>query len=157
MKTRKSNLDEQQEQKLLKIEHNGCWFVFWALLASMLIQLLVMDDPIPAVVGEWAVFMVLCIYLMVACLRAGIWDRHLSMSWKTNLVCSLIAGVFFAAFTLAVQYLRFGKHQGALLGAAIAGAVVTLLCFLALTLCARLVKKRQRALEEEPEDEDMPC
>ena len=28
----KSNLDERQELKLLKIEHNGCWIAFWGLL-----------------------------------------------------------------------------------------------------------------------------
>ena len=34
----KSNLDERQELKLLKIEHNGCWIAFWGLLIVMLIQ-----------------------------------------------------------------------------------------------------------------------
>lgn len=29
MKRLKNNLDEMQEQKLLKIEHNGMWFAFW--------------------------------------------------------------------------------------------------------------------------------
>ena len=31
---KKSNLDEIQEQELLKIEHNGCWLAFWGLLQS---------------------------------------------------------------------------------------------------------------------------
>ena len=35
---RKSNLDEMQEQELLKIEHNGCWLAFWGLLIVMIIQ-----------------------------------------------------------------------------------------------------------------------
>ena len=29
-----SNLDERQEQTLLRIEHNGCWLAFWGLLAA---------------------------------------------------------------------------------------------------------------------------
>ena len=33
---KKNKLDEMQEQKLLRIEHNGCWFAFWALIAAML-------------------------------------------------------------------------------------------------------------------------
>ncbi|MDD7312724.1 MAG: hypothetical protein PUH78_09820 [Clostridia bacterium] len=33
MKKQKNNLDERQEQTLLRIERNGCWFAFWALLA----------------------------------------------------------------------------------------------------------------------------
>ena len=38
MKKTKSNLDELQELKLLKIEHNGCWLAFWGLLAVILTQ-----------------------------------------------------------------------------------------------------------------------
>ena len=36
---KKSNLDEMQEQKLLKIEHNGFWFAFFGLFAAIMIQL----------------------------------------------------------------------------------------------------------------------
>lgn len=39
MKLPKNNLDEMQEHKLLKIEHNGCWFAIWSLLAAIFIQL----------------------------------------------------------------------------------------------------------------------
>ena len=41
MKLRKSNLDERQEEQLLRIEEKGCWFAFWALLLSMFVQLAV--------------------------------------------------------------------------------------------------------------------
>ena len=37
MKKTESNLDEMQEQKMLKIEHNGYWLGFWGLLAAILI------------------------------------------------------------------------------------------------------------------------
>ena len=33
MKKNKSNLDERQELKLLKIEHNGCWFAFLGIVS----------------------------------------------------------------------------------------------------------------------------
>lgn len=36
---KKNNLDEMQEQELLKIEHNGCWLAFWGLLAVMAVQM----------------------------------------------------------------------------------------------------------------------
>ena len=32
---KQNKLDEMQEQALLKIEHNGCWFAFWGLLVMM--------------------------------------------------------------------------------------------------------------------------
>ena len=62
---KKSNLDEMQEQELLKIEHNGCWLAFWGLLAVMAIQM-VMGVPGTQMLGEWIVFMVLALYLVIA-------------------------------------------------------------------------------------------
>ena len=39
MKKTESNLDEMQEQKMLKIEHNGYWLGFCGLLVAILIIL----------------------------------------------------------------------------------------------------------------------
>ena len=83
----KSNLDERQELKLLKIEHNGCWIAFWGLLIVMAIQMIVGNDSIKNLAGEGAVLMSLAFYLLVACIRNGIWDRRL----KPNL---LVVGCF---------------------------------------------------------------
>lgn len=58
----KNNLDEMQEQKLLKIEHNGVWFTFWGLLFAILIQVVLGGkDLFRNIVGEWTVF----IYLFI--------------------------------------------------------------------------------------------
>ena len=43
---KKNNLDERQEQIMLKIEHNGFWIAFWMLLAAMLGSA---QDPSPAI------------------------------------------------------------------------------------------------------------
>ena len=64
---KKNNLDEMQEQELLKIEHNGCWLAFWGLLAVMVIQM-VMGVPGAQMLGEWIMFMVLALYIVIACL-----------------------------------------------------------------------------------------
>ena len=89
----KSNLDERQELKLLKIEHNGCWIAFWGLLIVMALQMIVGNDSIKNLAGEWAVFMSLAFYLLVACIRNGIWDRRLKPNFKTNVIVSSIAAV----------------------------------------------------------------
>ena len=88
----KNNLDEMQEIKLRGIERNGCWFAFWALPAAMMIQLVLGAEP-KQMAGEWIVFMCLALYLGIACMRAGIWDRHIPATPLANLVCSLIAGI----------------------------------------------------------------
>lgn len=54
----KQQLDERQEQILLQIEHRGCWFAFWALLASIFIQsFLYGPGDLEHIAGEWLVFM----------------------------------------------------------------------------------------------------
>ena len=40
-KTHKNNLDEMQDQKLLKLEEYGFWVMFWALVLSIVIQLII--------------------------------------------------------------------------------------------------------------------
>lgn len=94
----KSNLDERQELKLLKIEHNGCWIAFWGLLIVMLIQMIVGNDSIKNLAGEWVVFMSLALYLSIDCVRNGIWDRKLKPNLKTNIIASSIQGCFMKDF-----------------------------------------------------------
>lgn len=86
MKKTKSNLDERQELTLLQIEHNGCWLAFWGLLLALSVQLILGNNSIGALAGEWAVFMFLALYLMIACIRNGIWDRKWKPNFKTNLL-----------------------------------------------------------------------
>lgn len=93
MKKMKNNLDERQELELLRIEHNGCWLAFWGLLIVMLIQLLTGIDGARNLAGEWAVFMCLALYLTIACIKNGIWDRKLRPTFQTNLIASTIAAV----------------------------------------------------------------
>ena len=86
MKRKKSNLDEMQEEKLLKVEHNGCWLAFWGLLAVMIIQGIAFGNKdFRTLAGEWIVFMALAVYLAVSCVRLGIWDRRLRMNAKRTL------------------------------------------------------------------------
>ena len=78
MKKTENKLDEMQEQRLLHIERNGCWFAFWALLISIFVQMFIFGPGnFKEIAGEWIVFMILAIYLSAACLKNGIWDRRL--------------------------------------------------------------------------------
>ena len=107
MKERKSNLDERQEQALLKIEHNGCWLAFWGLLIAMVVQLIVYGFDMKLLAGEWIVFMALCLYIWSSCLKQGIWDRQLKPDRKTNLLASLVAGLAFGALMFFSNWKNF--------------------------------------------------
>ena len=50
----KSNLDEMQEQKLLRIEHNGFWIGFWGLVLAMAVQIALADPADGSMVSSIA-------------------------------------------------------------------------------------------------------
>lgn len=144
---KKSNLDEMQEQALLKVEHNGCWLAFWGLLATMVIECL-LGLPFKAILGEWFVFMGLSLYLVIGCLRRGIWDRRLKANRQTNLVASTIAGVCVGIFNLVINpYLE--ETLDYVLVFTISAAITFILCFAMMTLCAKLYQKRREQLDQE--------
>ena len=131
----KSNLDERQELKLLKIEHNGCWIAFWGLLIVMAIQMIVGNDSIKNLAGEGAVLMSLAFYLLVACIRNGIWDRRLKPNFKTNVIVSSIAAVLTGIIWFSVGIIMFVQ--------------VEILCLLALMISSKIYKRRVQKLEED--------
>ena len=144
---KKSNLDEMQEQALLKIEHNGCWLAFWGLLAAIALQM-VMRVPGRQMLGEWIVFMALSLYIVIACLRKGIWDRHLKANWKANLIVSLLAAVATGILvTLSNPYLS--EPLDYVLVAGLTGGFTFVLCFAALSVCTKLYRNRRNKLDKE--------
>ena len=155
-KNQKSNLDERQEQILLKIEHNGCWLAYAGLLIAILVQEVLHPGEFRYIVGEWIVFLVLCIYMLSACMKNGIWDRHLKYDAKTNAICSLIAGLVVGLCVFLMVFRNFpDKPVGSICAGLFAGSGVFFLCFLFLSFAAHEMKKKQAKLEaEDPEEEE---
>ena len=144
---KKSNLDEMQEQEMLKIEHYGCWMAYWGLLAAMVIQM-VMRVPGAQMLGEWIIFVIMSLYICIACMRKGIWDRRLKANWKTNLVISLLAAVAVAVLVvLSNPYLS--EPLDYVLTAGLTGGFTFVLCFAALSICAKLYRNRRNKLDKE--------
>ena len=140
----KNNLDEMQEQKLLKLESRGFWLIWWALLAAMAVQLLVCGAEAQRhLLGEWAVFMVASVYMVAACIRQGLWDRKLKPNLRTNLLLSLLTGVAMAVFGLfAFDYWNW-------VSALLTGVVTALLVFGGLQLGVWVVSLRRKELDKE--------
>ncbi len=154
MKQKKSNLDEMQEQKLLKIEHTCCWLAYWGLIAAIVIQTLCNHGQIAYLAGELGVLAVVSIYMSIACLKHGIWDRSLKPNWKTNLVISLVAGMVMGLIWFFVSYYRYHKLIGSLATFAFMFGLTTLLCFGCLSVYASIYKKRRRKLDAEADREE---
>ena len=158
MKKKMTNkLDEMQEQKMLKIEHNGCWFAFWGLLTVLIIQVIIYGfggDSWKYMVGEWSVFMCLALYITIDCLRNGVWDRRLSPTPTVNACASAVAGIVVGVVNFAASYRNYHAPVGAAAAGFFMGIVTFVLCFAALTCCTSLYKKRVKHLEQEGEDKD---
>ena len=149
MKNKKNNLDERQEQIMLQIEHTGCWIAYWGLLISILVQEIAYRGDFHYVVGEWIVFMILCVYVLAGCIRNGLWDRHIKPTMKNNVI-----GVIFL-FTFIMIIRNFpDKPVGAVAAGLISAAVVFVLCLIALSAAKRATEKKQEELEKEDPEED---
>lgn len=146
MKRTKNLLDERQEQQLLRIEHFGCWIAFWGLFALLMVET-ALGLPQRELAGETLVFMGLALYLVVACLRHGIWDRHLKPTRTTNALLSLASGGGVGVFYFFLSYHNYGDLVTALITAVSMFLSIFVTCFLALWVTSALCLRKQRKLD----------
>lgn len=151
---RKNNLDEMQEQKLLHIESRGYWLSFWLLAASLVIQLVCYGPGTDwrFMIAEWSIFMIIALYVAVACMKAGIWDRKLKPTLGNNLLMSFCGGAVMGIAQFVISYRNYHKPVGSIAAGVFSGLMVMILCFSALTISAAILKKRQEKLEKESEE-----
>lgn len=149
----KNNLDEMQEQALLKIESRGMWIAFYGLVLSLLVHVLIGGEQVGrSIFGESILLLILSLYIAISCLRHGIWDRKLRPTPKTNLILSVAAGV---AVGIAVSVRSYLNYHAAIGSAAVflfCAGMTFVLCFIAMTACAKLYEKKKSKLEAEEED-----
>lgn len=143
--TKRSQLDEMQEQKLCKLESRGFWLLWWGLLAAIIVQSVVGETAQPPI-GEWVLFMLASLYMLVECIRNGIWDRHVKPNLCANILGSTVAGI--AVFVWI--YLKGRYWPGALCAALCS----TLLCFAVLQFTVWPYHLRYNQLEHSEEYED---
>ena len=149
----KNQLDEMQERTMLTIESRGFWLV-WSLLLVVLLVEGILGFTAREMAGTWAVFMIGCVYIVVACLRAGLWSRNIKATIGANLVGSLIAGVVIGVFTFIKMSAYDAPLSILLVGAGIAAGITFVLALVALQLCCAAYKKRHEQLESEIEKEE---
>lgn len=156
MRKKNNNLDEMQEQKLLRIEKKGCWFAFWALLISMFVQMGIFGiGEFKYFAGEWFVFMILALYLGFSSMKNGIWDRTLKPNNKTNFFLSFGSAVVFGIIFAIVNYMNYDSLEAAAATFAVMALILFVSIFLALSVSSAVYKKRMRHLEEDYEDDQL--
>ncbi len=152
MKNKKNNLDEMQELKALKIEHNGCWLFYSLLIISILVQMVFYGGKNPeAILGECVVLIIACLYLTVSFLKNGIWDRKLKPTVMTNIIVSSIASIIMAVIWGVISFNNYHKLIGSIATAVFMFIFVFSLCFILLSLYLYLYKKRVEKAEKDSE------
>lgn len=151
----KNNLDEMQEIKLLKIESRGYWIGFWGLFLSLAIQVFLYgpENARHMLVGEFIVFLCMCLYLVGACLRNGIWDRHLQATPAVNIGFSLLGAAATALFNAIVSYRTYQSVSGAVAVFIVYFFLLGVVLSVTICTCSALYHQRRKRLEEEDSDE----
>ena len=149
----KSQLDEMQEQSLRKLESLGFWLTWGALLLSIMIQMLIYKDEAGKYLkGEWTVFMASNLYMVIGCVRLGIWSRRGIPSFKSILLISLLAGLVTGIFVAVYNYLIYGDVLTALATVILASLFTFVLCLLVLVVSLSAYKKRRQKLDSEGDE-----
>lgn len=143
--SKKSTLDERQEQQLQHLEAQGFWLLWGGLLLALMLQSGPAFDP-RQVRGEFVLFMASCAYMLIGCLRRGIWDRHLLPSPGAIPLEAGVAGII----VLVLNLFWHGMWLAALLSGLATWALTSLLLWGVLAL----YQKRSRSLEQEEDSED---
>ena len=149
----KNQLDEMQERTMLTIESRGFWLV-WSLLLVVLLVEGLLGFTMREMAGTWAVFMISCVYIVAACLCAGLWSRNIKATIGANLVGSLISGAVIGVFTF-IKMSAYGAPLSIMLvSAGIAAGITFVLALVVLQLCSAAYKKRHEQLENEFDKEE---
>ena len=149
----KNQLDEMQERTMLTIESRGFWLV-WSLLLVVLLVEGLLGFTMREMAGTWAVFMISCVYIVAACLRAGLWNRNIKATIGANLVGSLISGAVVGVFVFIKMSAYDAPLSIMLVGAGIAAGTTFVLALVVLQLCSAAYKKRHEQLENEFDKEE---
>ncbi len=151
---RKNNIDEMQEQKLLKIESRGFWLAYWGLVAAIFIQTAMGNSGFQYIGGESIILIIISLYTVVDCIRNGIWDRKLKPDFKTNLLLSLAAGLAVGIFWFIVSYHRYHALAGSFATFAMMFIMVSVLVFVALSITSGLYKHKKNKIDKETDEEE---
>lgn len=145
---KKNNLDERQELKLLKIEHNGCWLAFCGLFIAILIQSVLNNATAKDIIGEVSVLICMIVYLLYGCIKNGIWDRRLQPTFKTNTIISVITGILLGVFESIVSYYKYNEISGAIVTGVFIFVSTSILAIVLLSILSAVYKKRIKKLED---------
>ena len=142
-----NNLDEMQDQKLLKMEEYGFWIMFWALAIAIVVQLII-GSTFKEVIGEIAVLFIGSIYIAVTSLKNGLWTRTSTPSMKGNAITSIVPAVLIAAIHIIKMIRSESFNTSNVLVTVAIMVAVYVACFAILEAFRAMYKKRRAELDD---------
>lgn len=154
----KKEIDERQQADLNRVTSYGYWMAFYLLIAAILVEGVILSRPFREWAVEWAVFMILAIYEVIACIRIGVWTETKQKPEKKDYVrYSLIGSVLFSAvFTLGYYFrLKPGNRTFEAIASMYAYwfILLTVLFLIAYFIGGGIYNRRRRKMEEELDKE----
>ncbi len=154
MKNSKSDLDEMQEMKLLGIEHTAYWICCYGLIVAIFAQIAMGHGNFGSIGGECVILTISSIYLLVGCLKNGIWDRKLKPNMKTNVLFSVGTGLAVGVFWFAVSYYNYRNLLGSAAAFLFMWIITTALVMLLLTAVTAVYKRKTKQLDAQADEEE---
>ena len=149
---RTNRLDEMQNQKLMKLEEYGFWIMFWTLLASIVVQL-ILGCSLKEVLGEIVVFLIGSVYLTATTLKNGLWERTSTPSRKGNAAVSAVPAILIGIINV-LKIIQNDKADTKSILITIAISIVVYAgCFIILEVLRTVYNKRRTKLDDIDEKE----
>jgi len=147
---KKKKLDERELMEIYKIEHYAFWFMFWALVASIVIQLIFFNSSFKQIGGEWIVLMISAIASSIAYIKGGHYDYYTNPGIKSYLLYSLIFTIVSDVIVAITNYLHHNYYNriGFIITISLYSVVIFVFIFATLALTGEAVKKKRKKLEE---------
>ena len=145
------NLDEMQDQKMLKMEESGYWILFWGLALAVVVQLL-LGGTIRQVAGELVVLLVGSVYVAAVSLKNGLWTRNATPTRKRNAVTSIIPAAAICVLNVIKLIQKKSVDTNDILIAAAFTVGTYIICFVVLEVLRLLYEKRRSRLDDVGEE-----
>ncbi len=139
--------DERQEYEIYRLEHVALWTMFWLLVASIPVQLLLFHEPW-MILGECVSVLVLSLFVLISFVKRGLWGNYTAPSWKSHVLSGLLTAVVGTSIVLACT--RNDKEIVLYLFVSFIGLFS--IAFLLSYALGVAVKKRENKLADENDD-----
>ena len=140
--------DERQDHEIHKIEHVALWLLFWLLVISVPVQLLLFYDPM-MLLGEVVALIVVSLFVGISFLQRGLWGMYTTPTWRTHLLSGLLSAVI---GTGVIAVFAWGNEH-IILYLSISFAGLFLVAFLLSFVSGVFVKRREKKLADLAEED----